>query len=273
MPESQAAAGSYAFGTFEKDREELERLERQASIALPLERAVWERAGLRPGMRVLDLACGPGIVSQALARHVAPAKVVGVDLSQDLLAEARRLQQEAEPLPNLEFRQGNVYDLDLDDASFDFVYARFLFQHLSEPLRALTTIRRVLRPGGVLCAVDVDDAWLMLQPEPVGFEPFTRAAATGQTARGGDRYVGRKLAACCHEAGLADARTDVQVITSHAIGLKTFLDITTGFKSEQIPVEEREMAEAWLAEIYGLLGEPRAWGAVGVFVITARRSE
>jgi len=53
-----ADAGSYKFGRFEKNAEELERLKLQATIALDTEKKAWETAGLKPGMQVLDIACG-----------------------------------------------------------------------------------------------------------------------------------------------------------------------------------------------------------------------
>jgi SAM-dependent methyltransferase len=263
-------AGSYAFGAFHENERELDRLKRQAKVALKLEQAIWARAGLKPGTHVLDLACGPGVISCELARAVGPeGTVLGIDYSADLLLEAERLRV-SEGLTNIAFQQGNVYQLQLAPRSFGFVYARLLMQHLADPAAALAGLRGVVECGGIVCLVDIDDSWLCLAPELEAFTSFTRAAAEGQRQRGGDRHVGRKLGPLLHSAGFHDVHTEVQVITSHDIGLRTFLDITTGFKREQIPPERREAAEAELEAIYGLLERPEAWGAVGVFVATAR---
>jgi ubiquinone/menaquinone biosynthesis C-methylase UbiE len=82
------AAGSYAFGTFDENQDELARLKQQAAIVSEMEGRVLQEVGLKPGMRALDLACGPGIVTALLAEMVTPADVIGVDLSEDLLHEA-----------------------------------------------------------------------------------------------------------------------------------------------------------------------------------------
>jgi len=264
------SAGSYDFGAFSGNEAELERLKRQAAIGLDLERAIWKRLGLGAGMEVLDLACGPGIVSCELARLVAPGRVLGVDLSEALLDGARAYQR-AEGVENVSFRQADVYALDLPEGAFDFVYARFLFQHLAEPPRALEQIRRVLKPGGILCAVDVDDEWLAVYPKLEAFAAFTAAAAAGQASRGGDRHVGHKLAGYFQDAGFSDARVGVEVVTSFQIGFRNFLDLTTHFKLEQVPEEGREQAARELEEVYSLLENPQAWGAVGIFAATARK--
>ncbi|GAG89546.1 unnamed protein product, partial [marine sediment metagenome] len=115
-----------------------------------------------------------------------------VDLSEDLLNEARAYLT-SRGIGNAKFQQGDVYSLDESLGFFDFIYTRFLFQHLADPKKALSKILPRLSPGGRLCVVDIDDAWLTLHPEPAGFHRFTKQAAEGQARNGGDRNVGRKL--------------------------------------------------------------------------------
>ena len=176
-----AEAGSYAFGTFNQNEVELARLQKQAQTAAGLERAMLEKAGLRPGMRVLDLACGPGVITTLLARICQPGRVTGVDLSPDLLREAR-LFVDSQGLENVELKEGNVYALDLAQGEYDFVYARFLFQHLEKPALALENILKVLKPGGILCVADVDDGWLTLYPEVLWNLPVWRPRGNGSGA-------------------------------------------------------------------------------------------
>lgn len=263
------SAGSYAFGDFEENQAELERLINQARIGWNMEREMLLQAGLKPGMNVLDLACGPGVVSCHMAREVAPGRVLGADLSPDLLAAAAEVKAR-EGQDNVSFSQADVYNLDLPPDEFDFVYARFLFQHLIEPVKALENIRRTTKPGGRVCISDVDDQWLMVWPDRPSFARFTARAAEGQAANGGDRLVGRKIGDYLHRAGFSDIRVLPWVATSFDLGLKTFLDITTKFKQEQIGPADKDWAEEQLKDIYSLLEEPFAWGAVAVFVVTGR---
>jgi ubiquinone/menaquinone biosynthesis C-methylase UbiE len=101
-----------------------------------------DAARVGAGVRVLDVATGPGYVASAAAAR--GAAVVGVDFSATMLAEARRLH------PGIDFRAGNAEALPFPDGSFDAVVMSFGLLHLGRPDQALTEARRVLRAGGRL---------------------------------------------------------------------------------------------------------------------------
>ncbi len=266
------AAGSYAFGEFDENERELTRLKAQAGAAQALERRILQQGGLQPGMRVLDLACGPGVVSCALARMVAPAGwVTGVDLSPDLLAEAKAAAVD-QGLDNLSFYQGDVYALDLADASFDFVYARFLFQHLRDPQQALTEAHRVLAPGGRLLVADVDDGWLAMYPTPPTFNAFIERAARTQASQGGNRHVGRQLGELLQGAGFSEVALYVHSLTSDDLGLKPFLDLTTGYKSQLMQGEDQTVVRQELEAIYAFAESQPVRGFTSIFAASGLKS-
>ena len=99
-----------------------------------------DAAGVTRGTRVLDVACGPGYVSEAAAAR--GAATIGVDFSPEMIrvAKARR--------PDLEFRRGDAQSLDFPDASFDAVVMNFGVLHVASPGRAFAEAARVLRAGG-----------------------------------------------------------------------------------------------------------------------------
>jgi SAM-dependent methyltransferase len=105
----------------------------------------------------VDVACGPGSVVVAFARHVRQA--AGLDATEAMLEEARKLA-DRESVGNVAWHRGDVYALPFADDAFDIVTSRFAFHHLQEPARAFAEMVRVARPGGrvVLCdAVASDD--------------------------------------------------------------------------------------------------------------------
>jgi SAM-dependent methyltransferase len=104
--------------------------------------ALVRAAGAKPGVRLLDLACGTGVAAQAAAE--AGARVTGVDFSPAMLAAAQRLH------PSLDFHAGDAEALPFADASFDAVVANFGIHHVEHPERAITEARRVLAGGGIL---------------------------------------------------------------------------------------------------------------------------
>jgi SAM-dependent methyltransferase len=101
-----------------------------------------DAASVKSGMRVLDLATGPGYVAARAAER--GASVVGVDVAPAMVALAGRLN------PGVEFREGNAEELPFDDGAFDAVLGNFLILHLGRPERGMADIVRVLRPGGTL---------------------------------------------------------------------------------------------------------------------------
>ena len=151
-----------------------------------------EAIDARPGMRILDLACGPGTLCRRLAASVAPdGQVIGVDLAPGMieLAQAMRL-----PLTRLELM--DIEQLAFDGGAFDAVICGHGFQYASDLPRALREARRVLRPAGRLAASvplgsrtdtvwarldSVIDRWLPPAPQAVDQAP-TRATVQDAAA-------------------------------------------------------------------------------------------
>lgn len=110
---------------------------------------------LKPGLALLDVGCGPGTITLDLAARVAPGRVIGIDAAGEVIGKAEKLRNER-GTTNVEFSTGDVYRLGFDDASFDVVHAHQVLQHLSDPVKALREMRRVLRPDGLLAVRDSD---------------------------------------------------------------------------------------------------------------------
>jgi ubiquinone/menaquinone biosynthesis C-methylase UbiE len=106
-----------------------------------------------PGERVLDVACGTGLVAFAAARAVgADGRVLGIDLSGRMVDAARQRAAARQEVPtaDLSFARMDAEALDLPDAGFDVALCALGLMYLPEPERALREMRRVLRPGGRL---------------------------------------------------------------------------------------------------------------------------
>ena len=102
--------------------------------------------------KVLDVACGSGIVSCELAKTV--SHVTGIDLTPAMIDQARKLQQEKQ-IKNIDWKIGDVSHLPFNDGIFSIVVTRYSFHHMVEPKKALEEMKRVCVPGGKIMVIDV----------------------------------------------------------------------------------------------------------------------
>ena len=173
-------------------------------------RAMWpttERlllaAGLTSGMRCLDLGCGAGDVSLAMARLVGRSgSVNGVD-QDDVKVQFAREDADRDRLNNVQFHASNVEQLE-DDAEYDLVYARFLLTHLRDPAAVLRHMVRAAKPGGVIVVEDIDHAGVFSHPRSSALEQFVGLYNRVVRSRGADPEIGPKLPGLFREVGLAE---------------------------------------------------------------------
>jgi SAM-dependent methyltransferase len=200
-PTKPAAAGQYSLATGRAAADRLACLHR---IYGPGTRQLLELAGLRPGMRVADLGCGVGTVTQLLAEIVGPdGHVVGVDLSADQLEEARQRTASA-GLTNVSFVCASASRTGLPRESFDLVYCRFLLLHMPNPEDGLREMRGLLEDGGVLVCEDGDLTSAGSEP-PSALDAFADLFSRLGPTRGLDYTLGRRLYHMVGEAGFASA--------------------------------------------------------------------
>jgi SAM-dependent methyltransferase len=165
----------------------------------PGSRRLLRAAGLRRGMRVADLGCGPGLMTAWLAGRVGPeGHVVGIDASPAQLAQAR--ERSRADRANLRFVEASATNPGLPPASFDLVYCRFLLMHLPEPERALRAMAALLRPDGILVVEDGDLTAAGSEP-PSALDAFADLWGRLGPARGVDYTLGRRLGPLVQAAG------------------------------------------------------------------------
>jgi len=115
-------------------------------------RLVIETVGINQQDTVLDVACGPGMLSCSIAKKA--RHVTGIDLVPRMIEQARLLQQEKK-LSNMDWKIGDVSQLPFADASFSAVVTRFSFHHFLKPPMVLKEMVRVAKPKERVAVVDV----------------------------------------------------------------------------------------------------------------------
>jgi SAM-dependent methyltransferase len=212
---------------------------------------------LEPGTRLLDVGCGPGTITADLATRVAPGPVIGVDREPSVIAEAET--RGAAP-SNVEFRTGDVYALAFPDASFDVVHAHQVLQHLTDPVAALSELRRVLRPGGILAVRDSDYGGFVWAPADPLLDRWNALYHDVCRRNGADADAGRHLLGWARAAGFTeiepssstwtfadpDTRSWWGSLWADRVTSSAFADQAVAY-GLSTPAELKQIASAWRA--------------------------
>ena len=150
---------------------------------------------------VLEVGCGTGVLTRALALWPDVSAVVGVDMASSLLSKAREL---AADLPNLTFRQADGRSLPFEDETFDVVVFHTTLTHVPSPERALAEAFRVLRPLGWLAVFDGDYATGTVALSD--HDPLQACLNVMAGTFVHDRWLGRRLPALVRGCGFEIAR-------------------------------------------------------------------
>ena len=210
--------------------EAYERLMGRWSPVLARELIAW--AGIGKGERVLDVGCGTGSLTLALAARPEPAEIVGIDIAASYVPYAASRSAD----PRLSFTTGDAVSLDFPDASFDRSFSLLALNFVSDPIRALAAMRRVTRPGGVVAAAVWDFPGGLIY-QRIFWD--TAAALDPEADRARARHYSSpltgpgELAAALHEVGLGEVAACSLTIRME---YRDFADYWTPIENAQGPV-------------------------------------
>jgi SAM-dependent methyltransferase len=180
-------------------------------------------AGVRPGMRVVDVGCGPGPLAEALAERIGLERVAAADPSAPFATAC------AARIPGAEVRQAHAERLPWPEGSFDAALAQLVVNFMRDPVAGVSEMRRVVRPGGTVaaCVWDYGERMGMLRTFwDAALELDPQAPDEGRTMRFGDPDELRRL---WLDAGLEEVRTEALEVERHYHSFDDYwLPFTTG---------------------------------------------
>jgi len=195
-------------------------------------------------MSLLDCGCGPGAITLDLAEAVSPGQVVGID-NQERQVDTARGHAAERGSSNVRFQVASIYELPFEATSFDAVFIHAVLEHLSELLKALIEVHRVLRVGGIVGIRHGDWDGMLSTPSRAilkrGMDLYERAWKEG----GGDPRFGKHQKRLLREAGFSRIQASASyecADTPEAIRLWTEPFVGRLTKSTFV---ERVLEEGW----------------------------
>ncbi len=251
-PIGGAKGTGYLHGYSERERE---RLHFQARFLEPM---VHDRLPYRRRKKLLEVGSGVGAQTEILLRHFPELHVTGIELNDDQIAEARRfLATVPWATDRFSIVKGNATQIELPAESFDSAFLCWILEHVGDPLRVLSEVRRMLAPGSPIVVNEVLNATFFVDPYSPETLRYWTAFNEQQIDSGGDPFIGAKLGNLLQSVGLRDVTTEV----------KTFhLD-------NRAPAERAEFLAYWTDLL--LSGAPAllAAGRVSEATVDAMRTE
>jgi len=165
-----------------------------------LETLIHKDSVFKEGSLILEAGCGVGAQTRAIAVKNPKSKFISLDINMDSVTEARKTVDELS-IDNVRWGNANIFRLPFRDSVFDGIMLCFVLEHLSAPVQALTELKRVLKPGGILMAIEGDHGSTFFYPESRFALEAINCQVKLQKENGGNSNIGRQLYPLLKTAG------------------------------------------------------------------------
>lgn len=203
---------------------EVNRLRKQAEIGFYKELRMLRLLGLKDNSSILEIGSGPGFYTELLLNNFNNITITCLDYDIEFLKYARNnIDQRFKD--RVSYVKDNVENTSLKNDSYDYVIARFVFQHLDNPLEALKEIKRLLKPGGKLFIIDVDnDLWGTSYPKSNLIDNLNSSIGKFQNKLNGNRLIGRELIPMIKKVGFINFDIEAVINHSDVLGKENFVN-------------------------------------------------
>lgn len=160
---------------------------------------------------VLEAGCGVGAQTKIIAAKNPDSNFISVDISEDSVKDAQKKIQSL-GIKNVAFKQADIYGLPFKDETFDGAIVCFVLEHLTDPIQALRELKRVLKKGGVLIAIEGDHGSTFFYPDSESAHLAIDCQIQLQKQSGGNSNIGRELYPLFNSVGLSDVLVSPRMV-------------------------------------------------------------
>jgi ubiquinone/menaquinone biosynthesis C-methylase UbiE len=258
--------------TNQKGRVDADYLRRAAKLLEGVKQRSYEFMAIKPGHRVLDVGCGPGLDTARLAKLVGEnGSAVGIDHDEAMIAEADRYANESGVAARVIHKRADACKLPFGENEFDSCRSERLFQHLLNPKQALDEMIRVTKNGGWVIVLDTDWGSASLDTSEVDIERRLARFRAEHLLNNG--YAGRQLYRIFKRANLAEIEVEAFtiVLTDFEVGRHITLMDDTHKKALASGIISEDELERWTASIESARKEGVIFGSGCIVLVAGRK--
>lgn len=215
-----------------------QRLEDQAAS---LDDLLHHDTTFEPGALIVEFGCATGAQTLRLRSWLTDQRLVALDRSAVMLAEARR-QLDAAGHPDVMLIRADARDAPFPDASVDHVVVRFLLEHVTDPVTVLRSALRIVKPGGRVMVIEGDHGPTSFHPDDSAAHDAIACQVELQRRLGGDPMIGRRLRPLLEAAGFTDVVVSPRLVHAdaarpalqHGFTLRTFTAMIAGVRHDAL---------------------------------------
>jgi len=190
------------------DQRENIRLQDQASTLVEL---LHSDTSYSAGSHVLEAGCGVGAQTISLAGNSPRAHITSVDISESSVAAAKKKVKET-GFTNVDFQQGDIYQLPFPPESFDHIFVCFVLEHLSRPAEALRCLKGLIKVGGTITVIEGDHGSTYFYPDSEAAYKAIQCQVVLQRRAGGNANIGRELYPLLNQVGFCSIHVSPRMV-------------------------------------------------------------
>ncbi len=168
--------------------------------------SIWEE-----GSNILEVGCGIGAQTKIIAPKNRNSKFVSIDISSESLNQARNIA-DSNRIDNVVFQQADIFELPFGDEYFDHIFISFVLEHIPNPMKALSKLKRVLKKNGTITLIEGDHGSAYFHPDSEAANKAIQCQVELQKQNGGDANIGRKLYPLLDQARFEEIKVSARQI-------------------------------------------------------------
>ena len=163
------------------------------------------------GSRILEVGCGVGSQTITLARKSPNASFLSIDISEESISQA---QESLEPfgLKNVQFLCADIFNFDIETEPFDHVFVCHVLEHLSQPEKALSILKNLIKEGGTITVIEGDHGSTYFYPDSEAAQKVIQCQVELQNRTGGNANIGRELYPLLNSVGFKNVMVSPRLV-------------------------------------------------------------